>query len=262
MVGALLLPAADPEGRRRLLESVAGQTRSPDSVRVLEPAPRGRAWAFAEALNRPESEPEPTWFWLLDGAAIPEPDALERLLAPLGQLGPLPPPVLLAGKVIGAAGDLDPERAPWPRLLQKEVSLDACERHLVSVRAARHGSLLVHRRALERHGPPRADYVDDGEDLEWTARMLRTETGYLVPASRALRLDTTPTAHESSVRRRRDLRNRVNMLRGSAWDGEEKLWFGFLLAQDVVGDLRRERRPAALRAALGAVSDGLRLPGH
>jgi len=260
MVVALVMPPSNPRGRRRLLESVAEQTRLPDSVQVLEPGGRGRASVFAEALGHRDAHHE--WFWLLDGAAIPATDALERLLAPLQELGPLPPPVLLASKVVDATGVLDPGRAPWPRLLQKEVSLDACERHLVSVRAARHGSLLMHRRALERHGPPRADYVDDGEDLEWTARVLRTESGYLVPGSRAVRLDAALTAQESNLRRRRDLRNRVNTLRGSAWGGEEKLWFAFLVAQDVVTDLRCDLRPATLRATLGAVRAGLRLPSH
>lgn len=227
---------------------------------MLEPGAAGRAGDFAAALS-PEHRGEVEWWWLLDGAAIPAPDALQKLVAPLDDLGPLPAPILLASTVVGRDGQLDPARAPWPRLLQKEVSLDACQRHLVSVRAARHGSLLVHRRAIERHGPPRADYVDDGEDLEWTARMLRgDESGFLVPASRAV-LRSEPGAREvAEARHRRDVRNRVNMLRGEAWDGEEKLWFGFLLAQDIIRGVGQGPAGRGLLGTVRAITAGLRLP--
>ncbi len=258
MIVAVVLPPPDRAVRRALLDAVAAQTRAPDQVRLLEQGSRGRAQAFAQALSA-DAAGDADWWWLLDGAAIPDPDALERLVEPLRSLGPLPSPILLTSKVVRPGGSLDPERAPWPRLLQKEVSLDACQRHMLSVRAARHGSLLVARRALHAHGPPRADYVDDSEDLEWTARMLRDgESGYLVPASVAVRAGRSATSAERAVHRRRDRGNRLNMLRGSAWDGEEKLWFGFLLAQDIARDLRSDPRPTSVWALVKALGDGMR----
>lgn len=253
---AVVRPGTREPHRQELLDSVRGQTRRPDEIRVLEPYRGGRAPAFAAALTVLGAETV-DWWWLLDGAAIPDADALERLLEPLDDLGPLPSPALLAGKIVDRSGALDRERAPWPRLLQKEVSIDACQRRLVSVRAACHGSLLVHRRVIEQHGPPRADYIDAGEDLEWTARALRAgETGYLVPASVAVRLAPTPDDGRLDDRLL-DLRNRVNMIRGSAWDGEEKLWFGFLLAQDLARQVQQHPRPRMIARTVRAVADGL-----
>jgi len=262
MIVAVVLPPPDQAPRRALLDAVAAQTRSPDELRLLGEDSPDRAHAFARALSPDDAGPA-DWWWLLDGAAIPETYALERLIEPLHRLGPLPSPVLLTSKVVSSGGKLDPERAPWPRLLQKEVSLDACQRHLLSVRAARHGSLLVADRALRRHGPPRADYVDDGEDLEWTARMLRGgESGYLVPASVAVRAPRPATDSDRGCHRRRDRGNRLNMLRGSAWDGEEKLWFGFLLAQDIARDLRSDPRPTSVWGLAKALGAGMRLPAR
>lgn len=258
MITVLLLPPADERGRLALVEAVHAQTRRPDEVRVLDPS-RSRAQVFAHALSDDPGDGT-NWWWLLDGAAIPRPDALGRLLRPLDALGPLPSPVLLASKVLDPDGRLDADRAPWPRLLRKEVSLDACERYMLSVRAARHGSLLVNPLAIRRYGLPRADYRDGGEDLEWTARLLRQETGYLVPASIAVRLSPATSIPGSGLTEDLQLPSRFNMLRGSAWDEEEKLWFGFLLAQDIARGLRRAPRPAAWRATLGALREGLALP--
>lgn len=251
---------------RETLRALEAQTRPPDTLllvgpplegapadarRVDVPAQGGIAAAAHEGL-RAGAETGADWLWLLDGRAIPEPGALAELLRPAGGLDGLPAPALLAGKVVDAAGNLHVDALPWPSIFEKEISTAACAHRLVSLRAARQGSLLVHRDVLERHGLPRADYVAWGEDLEWTARILQQEVGYLVPSSRSLR-DEPPNL--GAERRYRDVRNRVDMLRGPAWRREEKLWFGFLLLQDVAAHAR-EGAPTR-RAALRGFRDGL-----
>lgn len=199
-----------------------------DALRVSGPVLRtsgAPAPALAEALPAAlQSGAE--WIWVLDGHAVPAPDALDRLLAHAEPDG-LPAPVLLSSRVSLPDGSLHPDVLPWPEIFEKEISTAAVGQRLVSLRAARPGSLLVRAEAVRRHGPPRADFVSHGEILEWTARILRDDRGYLVPASRAVRADRETPAP------RRELRNRARMLRGDTWGREEKLWFGFLLAQDV-----------------------------
>jgi GT2 family glycosyltransferase len=167
------------------------------------------------------------WLWVLDGRAVPQPEALAALLDTAGR-DDLPRPGLLAGKVVLPGGDMHPDALPWPEIYEKEVSIAACAHRLVSLRAARPGSLLIRRDVVERVGGPRPDFVSHGEVLEWTARLLRDESGYLVPASVAVRAD------REAPDRRREFVNRARMLRGGAWRPDEKLWLAALLAEDVV----------------------------
>jgi GT2 family glycosyltransferase len=189
---------------------------------------------------------------LHDGVA-PAATALEELLSPLGALGALGDPPLLSGKVVGPDGRLDGALAPWPRLLARELAITGAEHRLAALRAARYGSLLVHRRAVEEHGPPRADFAGAGDDLEWTGRILRDHPGYLVPRSVAVRSGGSATPDVTAF-----TRNRVRILRGDGWQGQEKAWFAFLLAQDAAREL--SARPARAPRLLRAVGRGLRGP--
>jgi hypothetical protein len=196
--------------------------------------------AIPAALGAGESA---DWVWILDGHALPQPGALQALLA-ASSFADLPDAAVLASKVVSPGGELHPDALPWPEIFEKEISTAACGHRMVSLRAARAGSVLVRRSAVERHGLPRPDFVSHGETLEWTARILRHEAGYLVPASLAIREDRDVPAV------RRDLGNRARMLRGDSWRREEKLWFGFLLGQDAVRAAagrasRRREAPAA-----------------
>src|SRR3954471_7200795 len=100
------------------------------------------------------------WFWLVDESVEPEPGALEALMAALENLGSLPEPVLLASKVVDPDGAPDPAFFPVPRMRDVDEAAEAFERHVVPIRMARRGSLLVHRRGLADAGLP-------GRDLEW-----------------------------------------------------------------------------------------------
>ncbi len=243
-----------------LLAALRGQSRPLDDVvvarelldngpglkmRQVVVAPNAGVAGAAHAGLRGGLAEGADWLWLLDGSAVPDPEALERLLDVLDDLGELPTPALLASTVVTSEGEPHPAALPVNRLTHKEVVIEACRRRLVSVRAARHGSLLVSRAALERDGLPRADYVADGDDLEWTARLLRDADGYLVPSSRVVRRDVpAPASTAPSPPTARGVRNALDMLCGQAWSGEEKLWVGFLVMADLGRGLRANPRAA------------------
>lgn len=223
--------------------AIAGQRRAPDFVELVRGDGLHSAVARAGATGA-------TWIWLLDGAVTPAATALQELLAPLEHARALEDPILLSSMVVDAAGEFDVVAAPWPRLFWKENAILGAEHGLAALRAARYGSLLVHRRALDLHGAPRADFAAAGDDLEWTGRLLRETPGYLVPGSVCVRKqDARPESAAFA-------RNRVRMLRGEGWAGQEKLWFAFLLTRDMVREV--SARPARTPRLLRAVGAGVR----
>ena len=224
--------------------ALARQTRPPDDVVVAQRDRSGLADAVRAAAERA------AWLWLVDARVNVAPDALAELLAPLREPWPLGDPVLISSKVVTPDGRLDDAAPPWPRLLAREQAMAGAERHLAALRAARYGSLLVHSRAVERHGVPRPDFAGAGDDLEWTARVLRDEPGFLAPRSVAVRTaDGRPDAAAFVC-------NRVRILRGDGWRGQEKAWFAFLFAQDLSRELAA--RPASAVRVVRAIGRGLR----
>jgi hypothetical protein len=156
------------------------------------------------------------WLWLVDADTEPAPTALAALLRLSAGGDGLRPPVLLAGKVVDPQGALAPTAAPWPPLHDRRGAMDAAMRRLALVRMARWGSLLVRTSAIERSGPPRAD-LPGADDLEWTARLLRADAGYLVPSSVAvLRGPRRGGA--------RQLLGVARALRADVWAPQERLW--------------------------------------
>ena len=211
-------------------EALAGQTVAPIAVVVQPPS-------TAPARSAPAEQPE--WLWLLDGVTVPRADALEAFGAALETLAGLPAPLLLASKVIDAAGAMHPDALPRHEIFEKQYTVDAIERGLVQLRAVPAGSLLIRRGTFERFGELRADLPPSWAVFEFTARALRSweDTGYLVPSSVAVRkLPPHPAG-----RRGEGLRTRARLLAGPAWTPTERLWEGFLVAEAAV---RAARGPA------------------
>jgi hypothetical protein len=129
------------------------------------------------------------WIWVLDGSAIPRPGALEALLAGLGRVGGLPEPALLTGVVVTADGRVDPNRPPWYRRFQIDVALASAESALVPVRGGT-APVLVRSDAAAADPPRRGAPIAPGTVLQWSARLLRSRTGYLVPESESDALAT------------------------------------------------------------------------
>jgi hypothetical protein len=122
------------------------------------------------------------WIWVLDGTAVPRPGALDALLAGVGRVDGLPQPALLTGVVVTAQGRVDPNRPPWYRRFQIDVALASAESSLLPVRGST-APVLVRREAAAADLPRRGAPVAPGAVLEWSARLLRSRTGYMVPDS-------------------------------------------------------------------------------
>lgn len=122
------------------------------------------------------------WIWVLDGSAIPKPDALAALLAGLERSEGLPEPSLLTGVVVDSHGRVARERSPWYRRYTMDVALEGAERGLLPVRGTP-GPALVRREAVEAHAADVDTRLVPEDVLCWTVMLLRERTGYLVPES-------------------------------------------------------------------------------
>lgn len=191
------------------------------------------AGAIARGLARAATGTA-SWFWLVQAGTVPAPDALERLLNATEQDAGLGPPVLLASKVVGPDGHLSPDSAPVQRATDMVVMIHGARRRLMALRSARYGSLLVRRRVVAAAGPPRRRRLADEGDVEWTARLLRSELGYLVPESVAVRRAAARPESEASG----GLRDRAAMIAGHAFTRDERLWLGVGMAVDLLSRAR------------------------
>jgi hypothetical protein len=199
--------ARGDEALRETLEALDRQSRVPDEVVTAD---RGAAPYGAET----------SWLWLLDGSAVPEPSALERLLDVVAR-PPMQPPVLLASKIVTPDGSPDPRSLPVAQFLDPDPAVAAFERRVLSIRLARRGSLLVQSPATEVGLDP------FDRDLEWTARLLKGRSGVLVPASVAVRKPGTgPTPPQ--------LRSLLRLMGGDSLEPREKPWYGFRVAEQAV----------------------------
>ncbi len=267
------------------LEALLAQTRSADTVLVVDNAstdgtaalvrerfPRVRllplpvneqcAGGFHEGL-RTAHEGGAEWIWLLDDDAVPLPEALAGLLAPLEDLGALPEPLLLAGRVVWDDGQLHPMNAPGFRRQGVDEVIGASDHGLMPIRSASFVSLCVNRAVLDRFGLPHKHFVIYGDDTEWTARILRAGSGYMVPGSIVHHRTKAPATAISSAASRfyYHVRNTVYMLRGTAWTGTEKLSLVWVLLASSAAHLRGSPgRTESLLAIGRGVRDGLRRP--
>ncbi len=242
-VCAVVLAPGSADRHASTLEALDAQTHALDRRVVLGDTPQTFHRAIAAAADS-----DATWLWLLDQGIVPQRDALEHLFAALPHLDGLPAAVLLASKVVGVDGELDPHSVPWPPLLDRVVTIGAAQRRLVMLRLARWGSLLVHRDVIVEHGLPRADFASGADALEWTSRVLRDGGGYLSPRSVVVRQVPPDRAVDANYG---ELRDRVRMVRrDDRWTAQEPVWWAFLVAVEAVRELRARPRPGtALRLA-------------
>jgi hypothetical protein len=217
--------------------AAAGQDRPPDAIRRVARAVDASAW-----------DTDAAWLWLLDGGAIPRPDALRRLLAAAAGAGGLPAPVLLASKVVDESGAVAPGHTPWYRRGgSTDVAMSAAQQRLLPVCAAAAGSLLVRREAALSVAPPRLALGTHGAALEWTARLLRDAAGFYVPASVAVAI--APDGDAAA-----EARAAAAMLLDGGWTAKDRWRLGadaLARARAAVGAGRS--RPARL---LGAAAEG------
>jgi len=266
------------------LDAVRAQTRPPDHVLVVDNASTdgtpellrerfpdveavrlhvnaGGAGGFAEGVRRAHAAGF-DWLWLMDDDTIPAPDALALLLDQRAPAG-LPAPSVLVSRVVWTDGTLHPMNRPGVAWKRVDALLDAAERRtgLVPIRYATFPSLLLDRRAVDRHGLPHAHYFLWSDDMEYTGRVLRDEPGYYVAGSVAVH--KTRTAHTAVTRSGPlfyfHVRNTLYMLRSAAWTRLEKVGLVRVLATTTVAYLRLRRGDrAALATVARGLADGLR----
>lgn len=203
------------------------------------------------------------WLWSMDDDTIPTPTALEELLAGLDRVADLPAPALLASRVLWMDGELHPMNLPWPRWGDKWLEVRSVEQRLVAIRAISYVSILIRRESLVRHGLPRTHYFIWGDDIEFTARLLRDEVGYLVPQSvvHHKTVHPHPASRSTGPRYYFDVRNKLFMLRGSVWRPTERFWLALLTLKGIREYLEHNSwRGGSVPTVLRGIRDGLLRP--
>lgn len=267
---------------RECLAALQAQTRRPDRVLLVDNAStdgtssmigeehpevdlvvlasnQGGAGGFHEGLRRAHADGA-DWIWMMDDDTVPTPTCLQELLAAAGTCGGQPP-ALLSSKVLWTDGRLHPMNYPGFERRRTDLVIAASERALMPLRTATFVSLLVHRRTVDKHGLPLKRYFLWSDDIEYTARILRQDTGYIVPASVTLHKTKQPHTAicASGDRFYFHVRNTVYMLRGTAWAPREKPSLLFSLAISLIEYLWFNRvAPRAISVILRGLRDGLR----
>lgn len=261
------------------LAALGAQTHAPDRVIVVDNAStdgtaelvrgehpevellalsenQGGAGGFHEGLKAAHAAGG-EWMWLMDDDTIPTPDALEQLLRAPDALDGLPAPALLASKVVWTDGSLHPMNHPGFRRDDTELFVASCEQGVLPMRAATFVSLLVHRSAIDDHGLPLKHFFLWSDDLEYTARVTRHRSGYVVP--RSVVVHKTKNAYtavtDTGGRFYYHVRNTLYMLRGRSWAHDEKLSLTWFLLCTTTAYLRNNHFS---RHSLATVARGLR----
>jgi rhamnopyranosyl-N-acetylglucosaminyl-diphospho-decaprenol beta-1,3/1,4-galactofuranosyltransferase len=213
---------------------------------------QGLAWAHARGSD---------WLWVMDDDTLTLPDTLGTLLAGAARAPGPEEPLIVCSDVRWKDERLHPMNVPQPRWRDRGQMAEAAGHGLLAIRHATFVSLALRREAIDRYGLPLAHYFIWSDDVEFTARVLRRERGYLVPESRVYHW--TPEPHQSagldSDRFYYHARNSLHLLRGSSFSTIERIDYGRYYLRTIVRFLRvngRDRRRLGL--LLRGVRDGLR----
>ena len=212
---------------------------------------RGLSWAHSRGYE---------WLWLMDDDTLTLPSTLGALLdgarrAPGGE------PLIVCSEARWKDERLHPMNIPLPRWRDRGHLAEAAGSGLLSIRYATFVSLAVRREAIDRFGLPLADYFIWGDDVEFTARVLRDDPGYLVPESRVYHWTPEPHggASPDTDRFYYHARNSLLLLRGSSFSWVERLDYGRYYLRSIWGYLCANRGDwRRLRIMLRGLRDGLR----
>ena len=232
------------------------------ALRVL-PRNLGCANGFYEGISDAVKEGA-DWLWLLDDDTIPAPDALQELLTAWGRFPENERPSLLASRVNWTDGSLCKMNMPFVASAPVERVFLAAAHQSVAIRATSFVSMLVHRKLVERNGLPVKEYFIWGDDIEFSARMIRDDFGVSVPSSTVIhktKANSGPTL-SSGARYYFKVRNGFWSLRFSnAWTARERrrLWVSYVLAlsRDIIKSLAA---PRMLVTLIRATVVGLAIP--
>jgi GT2 family glycosyltransferase len=252
----LVVDNASCDGTAQMIER-----EHPDVELLALATNQGGAGGFHAGLSRAHRDGF-DWIWLMDDDTVPAPAALAELVGAAERLGAREP-ALLSSKAVWTDGRLHPMNYHGFERTDTAEVVAAAEVGLMPLRTATFVSLLVARRTIDAHGLPLRRYFLWSDDIEYTARVLRHQPGYLVAASVVVHKTERPyTAVTTSGRRFYfHVRNTIYMLRGSAWAPDEKASLLFGLIVSIAQYLRFNHFSGRAAAAiLRGLLDGLR-PG-
>lgn len=167
------------------------------------------------------------WLWLMDDDSVATENALEQLINKSGRQEDGESPAILASKVVWTDGDLHPMNKPVLKLDDQDLLFECAARSLLPIRCASFVSVLIRSEMVQKYGLPFADYFIWNDDVEYTARILRENTGWWVPSSLVVHQTVDKVVKAEDVRIGRyyySIRNRLWMVRKSnAWSIKEKI---------------------------------------
>ena len=143
--------------------------------------PVARVFGGREALRQAVGSGA-EWLWILGRGARPRDDALARLVAGIQNVGP-PRAALAAGAVLDDAGRVCDSQLGIEITAGIPETLRLVQLRMLPLRHTPLTHCLVARDMFLRHGFPDTRRFGSHASVEWTARVLREEPGYLVPAS-------------------------------------------------------------------------------
>ena len=217
----------------------------------------GFAAGIAEAMRRDVGA-----VWLLDDDAVPEPQALEALLAARAGYPAPHRPTLVASRVLWTDGRPHPMNTPRRKPAASAAELAAAEAvGCVPVRSASFVSVLLDAAVIRERGLPVADYFLWNDDFEYTTRLLRGRRGLLCPASVVVHKTRAFGAIDADPGERFyfEVRNKLWLFtRSSALTPAEKaLYAGSTARRWARTALRSRERATLARGLLRGTVDGL-----
>lgn len=267
---------------RKCLQALRDEARPPDAVLVVDNASAdgtsdmvraefpeaellrleenvGGAGGFHRGMEHAHAQGF-EWLWVMDDDTIARGDSLATLMEGAGR-APGGVPLLVASQVRWKDERLHPMNIPVPRWRAARDMAEGVARRLLALRYTTFVSVAVHRDAVDRYGLPLAHYFIWGDDVEYTARVLRDEPGYLVPDSVVYHWtpEPHPAAGATSDRFYYHARNGLFLLRGTALQPVERLDYARFYVRSIVHFVRVNRASPRHWRMLGrALRDGLR----
>jgi rhamnopyranosyl-N-acetylglucosaminyl-diphospho-decaprenol beta-1,3/1,4-galactofuranosyltransferase len=264
------LAALDEQSRpldRILVVDNASSDGTPEMVRaeyseldlLALPTNEGGAGGFHEGMKRAFLAGA-EWLWLMDDDTVPRRDSLAELLAAAERAAHLRPQ-LLASKAIWVDGRLHPLNVPGVERKRFGRIVGGAEQRLLPITSATFASLLVSRTAVDRYGLPAKHFFIWSDDIDYTSRVLRDDTGFLVPTSVVEhRTEAAYTAVTAPPERFYfHVRNTIYMLRGRLDRPREAAYLAWeLLSSTAVYIRRSPERARAISSIARGLWDGLR----
>ncbi|WP_243718748.1 glycosyltransferase [Actinomadura sp. 7K534] len=242
-------------------EAVAG--RFPEADLLTLPRNVGGAGGFGAGIAR-ALDGGADLLWLLDDDTVPEPGALEALLAARERATTADegPPTLAASRVVWTDGRDHPMNTPRPkpRATAAETRV-ARAAGCVPIRSASFVSVLVDAAAVRERGLPVADYFLWNDDFEFTTRLLRGRRGVLCPDSVAVHKtrEFGGTDADPGDRFFYEVRNKIWLFTGSPGlaPGERVLYAGSTLRRWARTFAASSDRAVLFRAMARGVGKGI-----